>query len=273
VRPLIAFLLLAPLVQAQDDTARDVSELLRKLRSDQSDVRDEAQKKLQAIGAPAVLALERAVRDSDAEYAARAAAVLKFISEEAFPLTNPGCAAMKKQAPAAFKVRFTTTQGAFTITVTRDWAPAGADRFYNLARHGYYNDCRFFRIIAGFACQFGIHGDPAVSAKWKNAAITDDPVKEGNKTGRITFAARGSNSRTTQLFINLKDNPDLDGKGFAAFGEVSEGMDVVQRLYADYGEGAPRGKGPDQIKIQSGGNSYLAEFGKLDFIRKTEILD
>lgn len=265
-------LLLSTLLQAQDDAARAVPELLRKLRSDQVEERDDAQKKLQAIGAPAILALEKASRDSDADFAARALAIMKFISEEGFPLTNPGAAAMKKQAPAVYKVRFTTSQGAFTIKVTRDWAPAGADRFYNLARHGFYNDCRFFRVIAGFTCQFGIHGDPAVSAKWRNAAIPDDPLKEGNKLGRITFAARGPNTRTTQLFINLKDNPDLDAH-FGAFGEVSEGMEVVQRLYADYGEAAPHGKGPDQIKIQSGGNAYLAEWGKLDFIRKTEILD
>jgi len=266
-------LLLAALVPVQDDAARDVPELIRKLRSDQVDVREEAQKKLQAIGVPAILALEKAVRDSDAEFAARAEAVLKFISEEAFPLTNPGSAAMKRTAPDSFKVRFTTSHGAFTIKVTRDWAPSGADRFYNLARTGYYNDCRFFRVVAGFVCQFGIHGNPAVSAKWKNAVIPDDAVKEGNQAGRISYAARGPNTRTTQLFINLKDNLDLDAKGFAAFGEVSDGMDVVKRLYADYGEGAPRGKGPNQVRIETEGNAYLAEFGKLDFIQKTEILN
>ncbi len=274
---LIPFLLLpllvAGLLQAQEDVARSVRELLRKLRSDQVEERNAAQKKLQEIGLPAMTELLKAAQDSDADYSSRAGALLKAIAADTDPLHNPAAAAMTKSAPGEFKVRFTTSQGAFTIKVTRAWAPNGADRFYNLARHGFYTDCRFFRIIAGFACQFGIHGDPKTSAVWKNAVIPDDPTKESNKVGRVTFAIGGPNTRTTQLFINLKDNPALDPKGFAPIGEVVDGMDVVQRLYADYGEGAPSGKGPDQTRIQTGGNAYLADFPKLDFIRKTEILD
>jgi peptidyl-prolyl cis-trans isomerase A (cyclophilin A) len=274
---LIPFLLLpllfAGLLQAQEDVTRTVRELLRKLRSDQIEERDAAQKKLQGIGLPAMPELIKAAQDSDADYSSRAGAIMKAIADDANPLTSPGAAAMAKAAPGEFKVRFTTSQGAFTIKVTRAWAPSGADRFYNLARNGYYNDCRFFRVIAGFACQFGIHGDPKISAAWKNAVIPDDPAKESNKAGRVTFAMRGPNTRTTQLFINLKDNAALDKKGFAPFGEIVEGMDVVQRLYSDYGEGAPSGKGPDQIRIQTDGNAYLADFPKLDFIRKAEILE
>jgi peptidyl-prolyl cis-trans isomerase A (cyclophilin A) len=260
-------LLFAGLLQAQEDVARTVRELLRKLRSDQVEERNAAQKKLQEIGLPAMQELLKAAQDSDTDYSSRAGALLKAIADDANPLTSPGAAAMTKAAPGEFKARFTTNQGTFTIKITRAWAPNGADRFYNLARHGFYADCRFFRVIAGFACQFGIHGDPKISAVWRNAVIPDDPVKESNKAGRLAFAMRGPTTRTTQMFINLKDNPALDKKGFAPFGEVVEGMDVVQRLYADYGEG------PDQTRIQTAGNAYLDDFPKLDFIRKTEILD
>jgi peptidyl-prolyl cis-trans isomerase A (cyclophilin A) len=181
---------------------------------------------------------------------------------------------MRKTAPESFKVRMATSQGSFTVTVHRAWAPQGADRFYNLVRGGYYGDARFFRVIRGFMCQFGIHADPAVSVLWKDATIPDDPVLETNTRGRITFATGGPNTRTTQLFINYNNaNASLDRMGFAPFGEVTEGMDVVDKLYAGYGEGAPRGAGPDQGRIQAEGNAYLnSDFPKLDGLRKAELL-
>jgi peptidyl-prolyl cis-trans isomerase A (cyclophilin A) len=194
--------------------------------------------------------------------------------EKKDPLQDPSAPEMNQKAPATYKAKFSTSKGDIVIKVTRDWAPNGADRFYNLVKNGFYNDCRFFRVVSGFMCQFGINGDPAISAKWRDAKIADDPVKEGNKRGRITFATSGANSRTSQVFINFKDNDRLDGMGFASFGEVTEGMDVVDKLYSEYGEGAPRGAGPSQPKIQSEGNKYLKEeFGKLDYIKTAKIAE
>src|SRR5688500_14591289 len=177
-----------------------------------------------------------------------------------------------EQAPAEFKVRFDTTKGPIVVLVHRDWAPQGADRFYNLVKIGFYDKAKFFRAIKDFMVQFGISPYPDVSTKWQEAKIKDDPVKEGNKRGRITFATAGPNTRTTQLFINLKDNGNLDGMGFAAFGEVVEGMDVVDQLFKGYGEGAPQGRGPAQGKVQERGNAYLEDkFPKLDGIVKASI--
>ena len=183
-------------------------------------------------------------------------------------LMNP--AALKAKAPDEYKVQFTTTKGMFTITVHRDWAPLGADRFYNLVRAGYFNNLYFFRAIPNFMVQFGMSGNPAVNAVWEKANIHDDPVKESNKRGYITFATAGPNTRTTQLFINLKDNAFLDSMGFAPFGEVTEGMDVVDKLYTGYGD-PPRG--PDQGKIAAEGNAYLAKnFPQLDMIKSAKIV-
>lgn len=185
-------------------------------------------------------------------------------------MRNP--AALKEQAPATYKVRFDTSAGAFVVQVNRDWAPLGADRFYNLVRSGYYDDVRFFRVIDNFMVQFGIHGTPAVTAIWRNTQINDDPVKQSNKRGFITFATSGPNSRTTQVFINFGDNSRLDGMGFAPFGEVSSDMNVVDALYSGYGEGAPQGRGPNQGRIQAEGNAYLTkDFPNLDFVRKATI--
>jgi len=159
------------------------------------------------------------------------------------------------------------------VQVTRDWAPNGADRFYNLVKNGYYKDIAFFRVVAGFMAQFGIHGDPKLNTVWRDASIPDDPVKSSNTRGRITFATRGPNTRTVQLFINLADNARLDGMGFAPFGEVVAGMDIVDALYNGYGEGAPRGRGPDQGRLQGEGNAYLkADFGQLDYLVSADIL-
>ncbi|HEX3623958.1 MAG TPA: peptidylprolyl isomerase [Verrucomicrobiae bacterium] len=176
-------------------------------------------------------------------------------------------------APDSFKAVFNTTKGNFTVEVTRSLAPNGADRFYNLAKSGFFSDIAFFRVIPGFMCQFGIHGDPAVSAKWRDANIQDDPVKASNARGAITFATAGPNTRTTQLFINFGDNAGLDGQGFAPFGKVVDGMDVVDRIYSGYGEGAPGGNGPEQGRIQGEGNAYLKkDFPKLDYIKSVSVI-
>jgi peptidyl-prolyl cis-trans isomerase A (cyclophilin A) len=188
-------------------------------------------------------------------------------------LMNPS--ALTEKAPDAFRVKFETSKGDFTVEVTRSWAPNGADRFYNLVKNGYYDGVRFFRVLRGprpFMAQFGIHGDPAVSAVWRGATIPDDPAKESNTRGAVTFATAGPNTRTTQLFINYGDNSFLDGQGFSPFGKVVEGMDVVDKLHAEYGEGAPRGNGPDQGKLQSEGEEYLKKsFPNLDVIKKASL--
>jgi peptidyl-prolyl cis-trans isomerase A (cyclophilin A) len=176
-------------------------------------------------------------------------------------------------APGTFKVQFNTTKGKFVIEVTRSLAPNGADRFYNLVRSGYFTDVAFFRVIPGFMCQFGIHGDPTVSSKWREASIPDDPVKGSNTRGTITFATAGPNTRTTQLFINFGDNTRLDGDGFAPFGKVVAGMDVVDKINSEYGEGAPNGGGPDQGRVQMQGNPYLKkDFPNLDYIKSATVL-
>jgi peptidyl-prolyl cis-trans isomerase A (cyclophilin A) len=186
-------------------------------------------------------------------------------------LKNP--ASLNEKAPATYKARFDTSAGVFVIQVNRDWAPLGADRFYNLVKNGFYDDARFFRAISGFMVQFGIHPDPAVSAAWRNARIGVDPVKESNKPMYITYAMGASpDTRTTQVFINFGNNAQLDKMGFAPFGQVIEGQDVVNKIFTGYGEGAPRGKGPEQGRIQMEGNAYLnKDFPKLDFIKKATI--
>jgi peptidyl-prolyl cis-trans isomerase A (cyclophilin A) len=185
--------------------------------------------------------------------------------------TDP--AKLTEQAPETFKAQFDTTKGKFTIEVTRSLSPNGADRFYNLVRSGYFKDVAFFRVVPGFMCQFGIHGDPSVSAKWREAAIPDDPVKGSNTRGTITFATAGPNTRTTQLFINFADNINLNGMGFSPFGKVTEGMDVVDKINGEYGEGAPRGGGPNQGRVQAEGNTYLKkDFPNLDYIKSATIV-
>jgi peptidyl-prolyl cis-trans isomerase A (cyclophilin A) len=180
---------------------------------------------------------------------------------------------LTETAPETFKAQFETTKGSFTIEVTRSLAPNGADRFYNLVRSGYFTDVAFFRVVPGFMCQFGIHGDPAVSAKWRPADITDDPVKGSNTRGTLTFATGGPNTRTTQLFINFGNNVNLDSQGFSPFGSVTEGMDVVDKINGEYGDGAPYGRGPDQGRIQGEGNAYLKkDFPNLDYIKSATVV-
>jgi peptidyl-prolyl cis-trans isomerase A (cyclophilin A) len=187
-------------------------------------------------------------------------------------LLNPAGAA--EQAPAQYTVKLETTQGDILIDVHRDWSPNGADRFYNLVKLGYFQDVAFFRVISGFMAQVGIHGDPRVNAQWREANIQDDPVKQSNTRGMVTFAMSSQpNSRTTQFFISFKDNSNLDPMGFAPFGQVRD-MAVVDKLYSGYGEGAPRGRGPNQGKVQMIGNPYLrAEFPKLDYIVKASLVE
>ncbi len=186
-------------------------------------------------------------------------------------LANP--ASLREQAPPAYKVEFDTSKGPFIVEVHGDWAPFGADRFYNLVKNGFFNNTRFFRVISGFMVQFGINGDPAISSQWRSARINDDPVKKSNGRGLITFATAGPNTRTTQIFINYADNAALDGQGFAPFGQVTSGMNVVDALYSGYGEGAPSGAGPEQGRVQSEGNAYLtSSFPKLDYIKSATIV-
>lgn len=171
------------------------------------------------------------------------------------------------EAPATFRVVFTTSKGPFTVEVHRQWAPNGANRFYELVKTGFFSGDRFFRVVPNFVVQWGINGDPAVQAKWRNKTIPDDPVKQSNRRGSITFATSGPNTRTTQLFINLADNPSLDGQGFAAFGQVISGLNVVESLYSGYGEM------PDQNQIQTQGNAYLqSQFPKLDYIETAKVV-
>lgn len=212
------------------------------------------------------------IRVTTAAFVLAALAMLPVqVAAQAPSLKNP--ASLKEQAPATYKVKFDTSVGVFVLQVNRDWAPLGADRFYNLVKNGFYDDARFFRAIPGFMVQFGISGDPAISPAWRNARIGVDPVKQSNKPMFISFAMGGTpDTRTTQVFINFGNNANLDAMGFAPFGEVIEGKDVVNKIHTGYGEGAPRGKGPDQGRTQAEGNAYLMkEFPKLDFIKKATI--
>src|SRR5215475_8099113 len=175
-------------------------------------------------------------------------------------------AALTEQAPPTFKAKFDTSKGPFVVEVHRDWAPKGADRFFNLVKNGFFDDTRFFRVVPNFMVQFGINGDPSIQRNWANANITDDPVKQSNKKGYVTFATRGKDTRTTQVFINFKDNGFLDAQGFTPFGEVTTGMDVVEKITDQYGEK------PNQGAIQQQGNTYLkAQFPKLDYVKKATI--
>lgn len=176
-------------------------------------------------------------------------------------------ATLKAKAPEVFQVKFATTKGDFVVQVTRAWAPLGADRFYNLIQHGFYNDACFFRIVPGFVVQFGLSGDPAVNRVWESANIKDDPVTQSNRPGYLVFATAGPNTRTTQLFINLGNNAGLDGQGFAPFGVVTSGMDVVQKLYSGYGER------PDQHAITTQGKAYIEKnFPDIDSIKTATVI-
>ncbi|HUG93196.1 MAG TPA: peptidylprolyl isomerase [Planctomycetaceae bacterium] len=173
-----------------------------------------------------------------------------------------------------FKVKFVTSKGDVVIEVHPKWAPHGAARFRELVESGFYEGCRFFRVVKGFMAQTGLHGDPEVNAKWRDRRIPDDPVVESNRRGYVAFATGGPDTRTTQFFISYRDNPNLDRSGFAPFGRVVEGMDVVDKLHSAYGDAPPRGSGPDQARILAEGNEYLErEFPRLDYIEAVSIIE
>jgi len=181
-------------------------------------------------------------------------------------------AALLTGCSSSSRVKFETSKGDFIVQVHKEWAPLGAERFIELVKSGFYDKARFFRVVTGFMVQFGITGDPNVQAKWREATIQDDPVTQSNTRGKLSFATKGPGSRTSQVFINLVDNARLDQSGFAPFAEVVSGMEVVDQLYSGYGDGAPRGAGPDQNLIQSQGNAYLEkDFPRLDFIKKASM--
>jgi peptidyl-prolyl cis-trans isomerase A (cyclophilin A) len=179
-----------------------------------------------------------------------------------------------EKAPDQFRVKFGTSKGDFVVEVNRDWAPRGADRFYELVERMFFDDARFFRVVKGFVVQFGINKDPQVTKFWREMTLVDDPVKQSNQRGTLSFATSGPNTRTTQVFINLTDNARLDARGFAPFGRVVEGMDVVSQLYAGYGDSPPMGYyGPDQNKIEAEGNAYLERsFNRLDYIKTARLI-
>lgn len=188
------------------------------------------------------------------------------------PLVDPSHELWSRPAPETFAVTIETTQGDFVVEVHREWAPHGADRFYRLVEAGFFDDSRFFRVREGFIAQFGIPGDPAVTAVWKDRTIPDDPVRESNVRGTLAFAMTGPDTRTTQLFVNLADNSRLDAQGFAPIGRVVRGMEVVDRLYSGYGEDAGGGlRGGRQGEILERGNAHLdAAYPRLDrLIRAT----
>ncbi|MEP7117369.1 MAG: peptidylprolyl isomerase [Acidobacteriota bacterium] len=186
-------------------------------------------------------------------------------------LMNP--AAFKETAPDVYNVKFDTSIGEFVIKVTRAWAPNGADRFFNLVKNGFYDDARFFRAVPNFMVQFGLNANPNVSKIWQSARIPPDKVTQSNKKGFITFAMGATpDTRTTQVFINFRSNSNLDSLGFAPFGEVVSGIEVVDKIYTGYGEAAPKGSGPPQARVAGEGNAYLTKsFPKMDFIKKATI--
>ena len=196
--------------------------------------------------------------------------------EEAGPPPNPLLQprSFTETAPSTYQVKLETTKGNILIGVTREWAPLAADRFFNLVKAGYYDGIAFHRVLHNFTAEFGIHGDPWVNAAWRQALMADEPVRQSNTRGRVTFSKNTPNSRTVQLFINLKDNSSLDGQAFSPFGEVVEGMDVVEALYSEYGDGPPRGEGVYQAMAIARGDEYLnEEFPLLDRIERAVLQD
>ena len=196
-----------------------------------------------------------------------------FRTSETNPLFAPDAHAPLAPAPDSFAVAFETTKGLVVVSVVRNWAPRGADRFHYLVRNGFYDGARFSRVVPAFVVQFGLKGDPGVDTVWRKMPIADDAVTKSNARATVTFASNGPNTRTTQLFVNLRDNAYLDSRGFAPLGRVTAGMEVVDSLYSGYGEGAPEGRGPSQARIQQEGNSYLErEFPRLDAIRAARVI-
>lgn len=190
-------------------------------------------------------------------------------AEERSPASQP----VPVEVPAKYQVRFDTTKGPFTVEVVREWAPRGADRFHELVRKGFFNGARLYRVRPKFVVQFGINPDPKTNELWKQMKMPDDPVKQSNLRGFISYATDGPRTRTTEVFINLADNKRLDARGFSPFGRVVEGMDVVDQFYSGYGEVQPMGGGPDPVKMQSIGDEYIQRsFPRLDQIRSARII-
>jgi len=227
---------------------------------------------LLATGAEAVLNLQRSVTLHRKGFKGNASTQdcgdCPCCGAEGDHVHKPGCPCGGGVWNAEFMVNLDgkTTKN-FTVEVHPDWAPKGAARFHELIHEGFFKDVRFFRVVSGFMAQFGINGNPAIQAKWRDANIQDDPAKKSNHRGYMTFANAGPNTRSTQLFINFKDNAFLDSQGFPPFAKVTTGMDTVDTLYSGYGEGAPSGNGPVQGMIQAQGNTYLSQgFPKLSYI-------
>jgi peptidyl-prolyl cis-trans isomerase A (cyclophilin A) len=208
--------------------------------------------------------------------ASAAVVCLLFIACSTTPENKPAPAPAKpaqpKHAPDTFRVNLDTSKGAVVLEITRAWSPYGADHLYQLVKNGYYDGDRFYRVVPHFVVQFGINGDPHVSQLWSSLRIPDDPVKQKNRKGTVTFASSGPGARTTQVFVNMRDNLSLDRQGFAPLGRVAEGMDVLEGLYGGYGDMPPRGSGPDGVEIERQGNVYLDNhFPRLDYIKKAAV--
>jgi len=230
----------------------------------------------QAPAAPAESATESAATTAPASAPADSPAAPAASKPESNPEFDPALlrpSSLRATAPGEYQAKFETTQGDFIVQVTRAWAPVGADRFYNLVRNHFYDGASFFRVLPGFVVQFGLSPYPQLSRVWADANIKDDPVVQSNHRGFLTYAMAGPNTRTTQIFINLGNNERLDGMGFAAFGAITDGMEVVDKLYSGYGEGAPDGRGPSQELIQTRGRAYLQQgFPRLDSIKTATIV-
>ena len=199
--------------------------------------------------------------------------VAALLAQPAF-LLDPNAPQFSVEAPAISIVRLETSKGTIDIEVTRAWAPRGADRFVALARHGYYDEARFFRITKGRWVQFGINGDPAIAKAWRNRTIPDDPFKQSNVRGTVAFAFGVANGRTTQVFINLTDNsPTHDKEPFTPFGRVVSGMDIVDALNGEHGEGPGGIRAGKQDAFFEGGNTWLnTQVPRLDFIRRAVVV-
>jgi peptidyl-prolyl cis-trans isomerase A (cyclophilin A) len=178
-------------------------------------------------------------------------------------------------APAQFYAKLNTSKGDVMVEVVREWAPRGADRFYELVNAGFYDGSRFYRVLRGFAAQFGISKDVKANELWRQLLLPDDPVKQSNRRGYLSFATRGPSTRSTQVFINLRDNRNLDGRGFAPFGRVVEGLEIVDKLYAGYGEVMTLGgSGPDPAKLEAIGDEYAERsFPRLDLINSAKVIE
>lgn len=191
------------------------------------------------------------------------------------PEPAPKKAEAPKPAPVpdVYRVKLATTQGDIVVEVRKAWAPAAADRFHELVTQKFFDEAAFYRVMKNYIAQFGIHKDPKVSELWRLNRMPDDKRKESNRKATLAFAQNGPGTRTTQVFINLADNAQLDGQGFVPFAKVVSGMDVAAKLYAGYGDSSPRGYGPDAAKLENQGNAMLAGFPRLDFIKTARLVD